>query len=114
MRHLLALRVYYRCPLGRVLIKPRAADQGAYGVSCAPDSGAIADLNRGPSWARRRRNASGSAPIEWSVVGLGFVPPPDLSVQEQLGRYPRNAIPGGRNFSVGILPHHRRLVNSHF
>jgi len=33
------------------------------------------------------------------------VPPPDLSVQEQLGRYPRNAIPDFRNVSVGILPH---------
>jgi hypothetical protein len=26
-------------------------------------------------------------------------------VQEQLDRYPRNAIPDFRNFSVGILPH---------
>jgi hypothetical protein len=26
-------------------------------------------------------------------------------VQEQLGRYPRNAIPDFRNFSVDILPH---------
>ena len=37
--------------------------------------------------------------------GLGFVPPPDLSVQEQLDRYPRSAIPDLRNFSVGIPPH---------
>jgi hypothetical protein len=33
------------------------------------------------------------------------VPPPDLNVQEQLGRYLRNAIPDFRIFSVGILPH---------
>src|SRR6266852_5309709 len=39
------------------------------------------------------------------VGGLGFVPPTDLSVQEQLDRYPRNAIPYFRNFSVGIPPH---------
>jgi hypothetical protein len=26
-------------------------------------------------------------------------------VHEQLGRYPRNAIPYSKNFSVGILPH---------
>jgi hypothetical protein len=54
---------------------------------------------------KRRRNASGSARIEWRVGGLGFVPPPNLSVQEQLDRYLRNAIPDFRNFSVGILPH---------
>jgi hypothetical protein len=54
---------------------------------------------------KRRRNASGSTRVEWRVGELGFVPPPDLSVQEQLGRYPRNAIPDFRNFSVGILPH---------
>ncbi|WP_130581001.1 hypothetical protein [Bradyrhizobium sp. Leo170] len=33
------------------------------------------------------------------------MPPPDLSVQDQLDRYPRNAIPDFRNVSVGILPH---------
>jgi hypothetical protein len=42
--------------------------------------------------------ASGSARIEWRVGELGFVPPPDLSVQEKLDRYPRNAIPDFRFF----------------
>jgi hypothetical protein len=32
--------------------------------------------------AKRRRNASGSDRIEWRVGGLGFAPPPDMSVQE--------------------------------
>ena len=55
--------------------------------------------------AKRRRNASGSARIEWRVEELGFVLPPALSVQEQLDRYPRNAIPYFRTFSVDVLPH---------
>jgi hypothetical protein len=50
-------------------------------------------------------HASGATRIEWRVGELHFVPPPDLSVQEQLDRYPRNAIPDFRNFSVDILPH---------
>ena len=36
-----------------------------------------------------------------------------LSVQEQPGHYPRNAIPDGRNYSVGSYPHHRRPVSNH-
>ena len=32
------------------------------------------------------------------------MPPPDLSVQEQVGRYPRNPIPAFQKISVGILP----------
>jgi hypothetical protein len=36
--------------------------------------------------------------------GLGFVPPPDLSAQEQLGRYPRSS-GFSEIFSVGIPPY---------
>jgi hypothetical protein len=39
--------------------KAGAADQGAYEVRCAPNSGAMADLIRGPSWAQKRKSRPG-------------------------------------------------------